>query len=151
MKLIIITLFIFFCFNSLNTKATTTRIPGYKSKAELSDSTQFLPNETQGWSSLSTYLVVESDSLNSTEDSVDLELILSYVPPINDDLSYPALAGVIDNTFVPGEERIIEYKEPTRTWSLTVNPTGELYLKLIDGPAPVGSPYIIPIQIKYKK
>ena len=117
---------------------------GKKESSTVTNDSLFVPNQSEGWSIMSSYL-------SNVNDSVAFELILSRNVPAQNDWGQPSLIGSIDSFFAPGMHQTIEFNAPTRTWTIIVIPNGKCYLKLKEGRPPGHQPCIIPFQIKYKK
>lgn len=108
------------------------------------DSVSFKPDTKEGWGCLQTYL-------NRTKDSVEFELILTRTFRERVDWERPLFIGTIAAEFAPDDRVELDYKEPTRRWSIMIFPKGQCYLRLLKGPVPDGNPCVIPFQTRYKK
>lgn len=124
--------------------AKSVENPNYEYAEYRNDTIPFVPDTSGGWGLYASYLKNEGDS-------VVFELILSHTTLDIIDWSQSIPFGVISSAYTPLLETSIEYKEPNRTWFISVRPNGKCYLKLLAGPIPDGNPCIIPFQTKYKK
>jgi hypothetical protein len=110
----------------------------------ISVDTTFTPDTTGGWNFQFSFLKAQGDS-------VLFEPVFSRIVPAINDWSQYSLVGRIPATFAPAVRQNIEYKEPTRTWSIILVPDGRCLLKLDEGPFPSGNPCVVQFQIRYKK
>jgi hypothetical protein len=111
---------------------------------DLTDSGHFTPNVAEGWSLYSSYLEIETDS-------VEFELILKRNAGGNYNWYVPSLTGRSEAMYAPAYIRVLIYNEPNRKWEITFQPDGCCYIKLLTTTVSLDSINVIPIKIKYKK
>jgi hypothetical protein len=110
----------------------------------MGDTTSFTPNQQQGWAISSSYLNQD------TPDSIEFELLVRHDNNIAWDQEQ--IIGAITNSiFKPVNNQIITYQLLSNNlWNVKIEPSGQCYLKLIQGSAPPDNPAIFPIRIRYK-
>lgn len=106
--------------------------------------TSFNPDTAGGWGYQSSFLQIQGDS-------VLFEPVFTRIAPTINDWSQYTLVGKIPTSYFPTERQIIEYKQPSRTWSIILIPDGRCFLALREGSNPSDNPSVVQFQIRYKK
>lgn len=135
--LLLVCLTSFFSFRN-NTKQTISL------RTNLGDTTAFTVNTAEGWGLYNSYI-------DNIGDSIQFEMILYRNNPGTYNWNANSDAGTIDSAYAPSSTRIIEYLQLPRSWRITIKPNGNCSFKLLDGPEPQGSPFILPVQTRFKK
>lgn len=129
----------------LLTSFTPNNNPVIHSKnLNLTDSVMFIPNSSEGWIMLSTYL-------DQREDSIVLDIILERTVPANSNWNNTLTIGQVGYSFKPDTKRIINFIEQPRVWEISILPSGICLMKLLSGESPQGSVIVLPVQTRYKK
>jgi hypothetical protein len=113
-------------------------------KSGVGDTTAFTVNTSQGWGLYNSYL-------EKIGDSVEFELILFRNTPGNNNWSNDSEVGTIKNEYAPSGERTINYQQLPRRWLITIKPDGKCLFRLLSGPEPESSAFVLPVQTKYQK
>ena len=108
------------------------------------DTSSFTPNQQSGWSTISSYLNLD------TPDSLQFELIVKHNNNI--DWNTEQLIGQITNDFKPANSQQVSYHLLSNSiWNIRIEQNGQCFLKLTQGIAPADDPAIVPITVRYKK
>lgn len=113
--------------------------------AVIAGTSAFVPNQQAGWSVYMSYL--SQDESNS----VDLEFVIRHDNDI--DWTEEHLVGaVVKNEFKPSSSQQITYQLLIDSfWSVRIEPSGQVFLKLTKGAVPADDPVIFPVKVKFKK
>lgn len=108
------------------------------------DTTNFSVNTSGGWQLINSYLT------NSTEDSIQFELILMHPDTLNWN-EYQNIGMISTANFWPQQEQTLSFDLITVWFELRVETDGQCRLKLLTGNLPGDSPVVIPLKVFYKK
>jgi hypothetical protein len=133
----LLSLILLFSFRDINNQSVSVQ-------CDSGDTTAFTVNSSNGWGLYSSYL----ENIN---DSVEFELILFRNTPDNNNWNNDSEVGTIVSGYAPSIERIINYQQLPRNWQITIKPNGKCFFRLLGGPEPENSSFVLPVQTKYKK
>ena len=135
--LVMLSLILLFSFRGINGQSVSVQ-------CNSGDTTAFTINSSNGWGLYSSYL----ENIN---DSVEFELILFRNTPDNNNWNNDSEAGTIVSGYAPSTKRIINYQQLPRSWQITIKTNGKCLFRLLAGPEPEKSFFVLPVQAKYKK
>jgi len=131
-------------FFSFGKKSQIRKLYRSVSSSTISNDTLFVPNEEDGWSSMSCYFN------RGNTDSTDFEIIIKNDNQVTDWNREQFIGIITRQNFLPLKEVSVKYELlPENVWNVRISPGGEVYITILKGIGPSEAPMIIPIKINY--
>ena len=108
------------------------------------DTSAFRVNSSAGWAKVSSY------QARDTSGTIILELTLQRSIVADNWAVEQRIGNITDQRYVPaGEAKVDYYLLRDSHWIVRIAKSGEVFLSLKEGGAPVESPLFLPIKVRY--